>query len=262
MCLLAIAFQQHSNAPLVVMSNRDEFYARPSRSLHWWDDAPILAGRDIQAGGTWMGLSRNGHFAAVTNYRHVHNGRSSEARPLSRGHLVSGFLNSGQSAAAWVDALRPRMDDYGGFNLLISDGTDLVYLNNYSQEKPEKLLPGVYALSNNLLNSPWPKVDYARQKLQQAIDNNTQLGNEQVQQLMGDLSLQKAYSEDLLPNTGVTPEWEKILSSPFIIADGYGTRASSVVIVSASGKVDVVERRFDDVGLLGEIGIDFKISKP
>ena len=260
MCLLAIAFQKHSDAPLVVMSNRDEFYARPTRSLHWWDDAPILAGRDEQAGGTWMGLSRKGHFAAVTNYRHGSNGQSPEAKPLSRGHLVSGFLNSGQSATAWVNELRPTMADYGGFNLLIFDGTDLVYLNNYNQDKPENLLPGVYALSNNLLDSAWPKVDYARQKLQQAIDKNTPMGKKQVHQLMGDLSLQKTYPEDLLPNTGVPPEWEKVLSSPFIIAEAYGTRASSVVIVSASGKVNVVERRFDDGRMVGEIGIGFKVS--
>lgn len=260
MCLLAIAFRQHNSAPLVVIANRDEYYARPTRPLHWWHDAPVLAGRDERAGGTWMGLSRNGHFAAVTNYRHVPVNGSVETPRLSRGHLVSGFLNSGQTACSWAASILPTMTEYGGFNLLMYDGAELLYLNNYTQKEAEKLAPGVYALSNNLLDSPWPKVRYARQKLQYAIDNSETLGSAQIPQLMDDLSVQKTYPSHLLPDTGVAPEWEKILSAPFICSDAYGTRSSSVVIVSSSGEVSFVERSFEAGRVLGEIGVEFTIS--
>ena len=154
MCLLAIAFNQHPNAPLIVASNRDEFYARPTLPMHWWQDAPILAGRDQQANGTWMGLSRNGRFAAVTNYRYVPEGGAIETAPLSRGDLVTEFLSSSQNARQWAQSIAATAENFGGFNLLIYDGTELVYLNNHNDEQPKILPSGLYALSNGALDSP------------------------------------------------------------------------------------------------------------
>ena len=258
MCLLAIAFQSHPDAPLIVTSNRDEFYARPTLPMHWWSDAPILAGRDTQAGGTWMGLSRDGRFAAVTNFRQMVNGVMPEAKPLSRGELITDFLSSDQSAEEWADSLTATMADYSGFNLLLYDGFNLLYLNNHDNSR--KLLPpGIYALSNHLLDSPWPKVDHARDQLKQAI-SPVKMGAEQLPNLIATLSLEKVYAPELLPNTGVPAQWEELLSSPFIVADGYGTRASAAIIISSSGKVVVSEYCFEAGESLGHQEFSFNLS--
>lgn len=258
MCLIAFAFEKAANTPLVVISNRDEFYHRPTRTLHWWDDAPVLAGRDLQAGGTWIGLSKTGCFAAVTNYRRAPGGDETETWPRSRGQLVSGFLNSGQTASQWAESLHPTLTDYDGFNLLLFDGRELLYLNNYQQDEPQNLSPGVYALSNHLLDSPWPKVEYARQSLQQAIEENEQIRNEHMPRLMEGFSLQRQYPEHLLPDTGVSAEWERILSSPFITTPSYGTRASSVVIVSDGGELQMRERSFVAGRVIDDVEFGFE----
>ncbi len=260
MCLLAIAFDQHRNAPLIVASNRDEFYARPTLPMHWWDDAPILAGRDQQANGTWMGLSRNGRFAAVTNYRYVPEGGTIETAELSRGDLVTAFLSSPLSASQWAQSIAATAKDFGGFNLLIYDGAELVYLNNHDDEQPKILPPGFYALSNGALDSPWPKVEHAREQLRTVIDQ-PQMGTAQLGQIMATLSLEKTYAAELLPNTGVPEEWEKLLSSPFIVAQGYGTRASAAVIISASGEITVTEQSYQAGETLGSQTFRFNASE-
>jgi uncharacterized protein with NRDE domain len=258
MCLLAVAFKSHPDAPLIVASNRDEFYQRPTLPMHWWADAPILAGRDTQAGGTWMGLSRNGRFAAVTNFRQVIDGVIAEAKPLSRGQLITDFLSSDQSADDWADSLAATTSDYDGFNLLLYDGFNLLYLNNHDQSR--KLLPpGIYALSNHLLDSPWPKVDYAREQLKQAIAVN-KIGAGQLPDLIATLSLEKTYAPELLPDTGVPAQWETLLSSPFIVADGYGTRASAAIIISHSGEVVAAEQCFEAGESLGYQEFSFNLS--
>ncbi len=131
MCLLAVAFQTQIDRPLIVTSNRDEFYRRPTEPMHWWPDAPILAGRDAEAGGTWMGLSRSGRFAAVTNFRQLVAGAMPETNALSRGHLVTDFLSSEKIVEQWADSIAATMPHYGGFNLLLYDGLSLLYLNNH-----------------------------------------------------------------------------------------------------------------------------------
>jgi uncharacterized protein with NRDE domain len=258
MCLLAIAFQSHPDASLIVTSNRDEFYARPTLPMHWWSDAPILAGRDAQAGGTWIGLSRRGRFAAVTNFRQITKDTKSPPTLLSRGQLISDFLTSDQNVDEWAKALKPAMADYGGFNLLLYDGFNLLYLNNH--DNSEILLPpGIYALSNHLLDSPWPKVDHARDQLKQAITADT-IGAEQLPDLIACLSLEKTFPPELLPNTGVPEHWEQLLSSPFIVADGYGTRASAAIIMRRSGEVDVAEHCFEAGASLGYQEFSFNLS--
>lgn len=260
MCLLAFAFEQHPEAPLIVTSNRDEYYSRPTLAMHWWRDAPILAGRDLQANGTWMGVTRAGRFAAITNYRNVPEDGKLLVRPLSRGNLVKDFLCAAEPAARWVEDMRPTLSAYGEFNLLVYDGRELFYLNNYHDGQARKLGPGFYALSNSLLDSHWPKVDYARQKLRDSVARAAHIGPEEIAELLDNLALQQTYSPHLLPKTGVSPEWEEILSSPFIVADGYGTRASTVLAMFESGEVQAVERNFEAGKTLAEKSFSFVVE--
>jgi uncharacterized protein with NRDE domain len=233
MCLLAIAFNHRPDTPLAVCSNRDEFYQRPTLPLHWWQDMPVLAGRDEQQGGTWIGLSQNNRFAAVTNFRDLSKPGFHEARPKSRGNLVTDFLCSQASAQSWADSVLPEFDLYGGFNLQIYDGEQLLYLNNFNNQV-RSLEPGIYALSNHLLDSPWPKVDYARQQLRQTLDRQRN-DQQTLDDLLGLLEQNQTYPDHLLPNTGVPADWEKRLSSAFIVAEDYGTRASTSIVLSSSG---------------------------
>jgi uncharacterized protein with NRDE domain len=233
MCLLAIAFNHRPDTPLAVCSNRDEFYQRPTLPLHWWQDMPVLAGRDEQQGGTWIGLSQNNRFAAVTNFRDLSKPEFHEARPKSRGNLVTDFLCSQASAQSWADSALPDFDLYGGFNLLIYDGEQLLYLNNFNNQV-RSLEPGIYALSNHLLDSPWPKVDYARQQLRQTLDRQRN-DQQTLDDLLGLLEQNQTYPDHLLPNTGVPADWEKRLSSAFIVAEDYGTRATTSIVLSSSG---------------------------
>jgi uncharacterized protein with NRDE domain len=233
MCLLAIAFNHRQDTALAVCSNRDEFYQRPTLPLHWWQDMPVLAGRDEQQGGTWIGLSQNNRFAAVTNFRDLFKPGFYDARPKSRGNLVTDFLCSQASAQSWADSVLPEFDLYGGFNLLIYDGEQLLYLNNFNNQV-RSLEPGIYALSNHLLDSPWPKVDYARQQLRQTLDRQRN-DQQTLDDLLGLLEQNQTYPDHLLPNTGVPADWEKRLSSAFIVAEDYGTRASTSIVLSSSG---------------------------
>lgn len=233
MCLLAIAFNHRPDISLAVCSNRDEFYQRPTLPVHWWQDMPVLAGRDKQEGGTWMGLSRSGRFAAVTNFRDLTKPGFHEARPKSRGNLVTDFLCSQASAQSWADSVLGDFDLYGGFNLLIYDGEQLLYLNNFNNQI-RSLEPGTYALSNHLLDSPWPKVDYARQQLRQTLDKRSS-SQQMLDDLLGLLEQNQTYPDHLLPSTGVPADWEKRLSSAFIVAEDYGTRASTSIVLSRSG---------------------------
>lgn len=258
MCLIAVAYHQHPETPLIVASNRDEYYSRPTQAMHWWSDAPVLAGRDLQAGGTWMGVTRGGRFAAITNYRNVPEDGKVPARPLSRGKLVTNFLCADVSANRWARDMRPTLPDYGEFNLLVYDGRDLLYLNNYHDDEARPLGPGFYALSNSLLDSPWPKVDYARQRLREDVQKAVHIGDIEITGLLDNLALQQTYAPHLLPKTGVPQEWEEILSSPFIVAPGYGTRASTVLAMYATGGVKLVERNFEAGKKTSQQSFDFR----
>jgi len=260
MCLLAVAFHRHPEAPLIVTSNRDEYYARPTMAMHWWDDAPVLAGRDLQASGTWMGVTRGGRFAAITNHRNVPEGGKTPDRPLSRGNLVKDFLCAEEHAGRWAQAMRPALAGYGEFNLLVYDGRELLYLNNYHDDEARRLEPGFYALSNSVLDSPWPKVDYARRRLRASVERAAHIGTGEIDELLDNLALQQTYAPHLLPRTGVPPEWEEILSSPFIVAPGYGTRASTVLVMFATGEVKAVERNFEAGRKIAETRFDFSVG--
>jgi uncharacterized protein with NRDE domain len=255
MCLILTAWQSHPDYALVVAANRDEFYDRPADALSWWDDAPnILAGRDRAivhgASGTWLGLSRHGHFAALTNYRAPSEKRT-DAR--SRGELVRSFLLEEQSPEAHLHALGPRQGAYNGFNLLASDLQHLWwYSNRNAHGQPQRLEPGVYGLSNALLDTPWPKVRSRVAAFAETLAADTGRRGASHEPYLALLADPRKAPEESLPQTGVSLEWERVLSSAFIQSPRYGTRASTVLRVRHDGSFEMVERSFDASGCIGE----------
>lgn len=239
MCLIAWNWQPDSPTPLLLIANRDEFYARPAAPLAWWEDAPILAGRDLQAGGTWLGVSRSGRLAALTNYRDPANMR---ADAPSRGELVSAFLQSSICAADYLAELANHAANYNPFNLLVFDGQSLMGLES-RHAKVLTLPPGLGAVSNADFLSPWPKLTLLKNSLQallaQAAPSDDQLL---------DLLHHRGVADDHdLPATGIPLALERVLSSAFIATPDYGTRACSVVRLT-SNQVQFLEQSFDATG--------------
>ncbi len=242
MCLIVFAWRPSHALPLIVAANRDEFHARPCLPLGPWEDAPqVIAGRDLQAGGTWLGVGAAGRFAALTNIR-------APGAPLgtrSRGELPERYLRGELSPQAYLTELAGHLQHYSGFNLLVGDADELWYLNSQART-PEQLPAGVYGLSNAALDTPWPKLLRARAALQGCIEAP------EAQTLLQLLSDPFPATDAELPSTGVPYEWEKMLSSVFIASTDYGTRASTVLIRRADGSMDITERRFGPAGALGE----------
>jgi len=219
MCLVLFAFNPDSRHPLVVAANRDEFYARPARTAHYWEDRPdLLAGRDLSAGGTWLGISRAGRFATVTNF--AEEGPSDA--PLSRGLLTEGFLSSRLGAHEFAHGLHTAA--YRGFNLLLYDGERLVYTSNRGHS--EDLEPGIYGLANAELGATWPKVLRGRQALADAVADTPDPG--QLIELLADRDIPPDHE---LPRRGRPLELERRVASCFIVGEDYGTRASTAVII-------------------------------
>ena len=240
MCLIAFAHRVHPEFPLVVAANRDEFYARPTAQAAFWEDRPaILAGRDLECMGTWLGVARNGRFAAVTNYRDPTDVRTSAE---SRGTLVSLFLDGAMPAAQFVAGVVASAGAYRGFNLLASDGTDFYSFSNRAGE-PVRLEPGIYGLSNHLLNTPWPKVRLARERLEAAL--HPRPAPEPLFTLLADTAV---VPDEALPQTGLSPEREKMLSAARIVSHSYGTRCSTVVLQGADGRMQFAERSYGPEG--------------
>jgi len=245
MCLIAFAWKVHDAFPLVVAANRDEWRERPTARLHWWESEPatddredarirryrfaanpadhtILAGRDLKDGGTWMGVTLGGRFAAVTNFRDP---KSIRQGAPSRGKLVSDFLTGELSANDYAETLQRGAAQYNGFNLLAGDADTLCYVSNRAS-RVRVLEPGVYGLSNGLLDEAWPKVEHAKSRLKTALPA---LPDEAaLWHLLGD---DAAAPDDSLPDTGVGLEWERILSPALIKTERYGTRSSAVLMI-------------------------------
>ncbi len=245
MCLILVGWRAHPEIPLVVAANRDEFYSRRTAGADFWTDHPqVLAGRDLEAGGTWMGITRTGRFAALTNFRDPVRQRPDAP---SRGHLVSDFLSGTASIDAYLDGLEPAR--FNGFNLLLGDAMDngrLVAFSNVSLERHE-LTPGIYGLSNHQIDTPWPKVSAGKTALQAAIDA---LPDEAP--LFHLLRDDRIHPDDALPATGVPLEWERLLSAAFVRSPGYGTRSSTVLTQTAGGLVTFDEQTWLPGGLQGE----------
>ncbi len=240
MCLIVLAWKTRADLPLLVAANRDEWRDRPTQPAHWWRDHPdMLAGRDLEAGGTWMGITRGGRFAAVTNFRDPSE-RRSVAR--SRGVLVTGFLLGKDSPHDHLAKLAPTAGEYNGFNLILGDGETLWYYSS-RDDKPREIEPGVHALSNNLLNEPWPKVVSGRERMSEAV-----LEADPVPKLFELLAERVRPDDARLPRTGVGVEWERRLASALIVGTDYGTRASTVLTVDASGKPRFEEHVLNPLG--------------
>ncbi|ATE59907.1 NRDE family protein [Thauera sinica] len=254
MCLIAFAWRVHPEFPLVVVANRDEYLDRPAVPAHWWPDATdLLAGRDLEAGGTWMGLSRNGRFAALTNYRDP--SRRHSAAP-SRGRLVRQALETGEDTLAALHAIAADSVRYAGFNLLVSDGLTLG-VHESTTGAVSLLEPGIHGLSNHLLDTPWPKLAHARRHLTALLQRLP--ADDDVLALLRD---ETAAADEDLPRTGVSLEWERLLSPVFIRAPGYGTRCSSLILVGRDGRTRFREWTWeDDGGLRSEVLHGFTITR-
>jgi uncharacterized protein with NRDE domain len=247
MCLIVLAYRVHPDYPVVIAANRDEFYARPTRPLApWKDGSNIVAGRDLEGGGTWMGIHGDGRLAAVTNYRDP---AALQANAPSRGHLVSDYLRGGKTLTSYLKKLLLNGHRYNGFNLLFSNGEGWRYYSNRGTE-PLELSPGIHGLSNHLLNTPWPKVSRSCRAVEKLLASNRR---PDMDALMGVLEDRHVPPDDNLPRTGIGLEWERLLGSVFIHSDSYGTRSSTVVLVSRAGGAVLRERTFDQDGLTGEV---------
>ncbi|MCY7388048.1 MAG: NRDE family protein [Burkholderiales bacterium] len=237
MCLIAFAWNAHPDYRLVVGANRDEWHDRSATPAGWWKDHPeILAGRDLKAGGTWMGVTRNGRFAAVTNFRDPGDKRST-AR--SRGELVTAFLNSETTPEKFLSATKQQSHEYNGFNLIVGDTSSLAYFSSVRGDV-NSLAPGVYALSNHTLNEPWPKVKAAKSALEAALQAEMPEKARQMA-ILNFLSDTTNAADGALPDTGVSIEWERVLSPALIVTPKYGTRASTILSLTNAGDLAFAE---------------------
>jgi len=246
MCIVIFAWQVDPQYPLLVAANRDEFHHRPAEAARWRGD--VLCGLDLVAGGTWLGVSRAGRFATVTNFREP----IIEQQPAnrSRGMLPLGFLQGEQTPLAYLQTIEAEQQEYGGFNLLVSDGEELLWMNNRGAE-PQPVAPGYYALSNGQLYTDWPKARRGRALLQQLVEQRVQqnMGPQATSQRLLDILEDDTLPEDdALPDTGVGLEMERLVAPIFIQAAAYGTRASSAVMQQRDGGFHFAEQRWQAGG--------------
>lgn len=227
MCIVAIAWQVLENRPLCMISNRDEFYHRPASTIHAWPDSSIIAGQDLQSGGTWMGITATGRWAVLTNFRE---GGHKAVYPTSRGHLIQAFLESDAAPIRFAQQIEKVQCDYAGFNLFLGDQTQAVYMSNRG-EAPQVLAKGVYVVSNGLMSDDWEKTKHLRKRFTQEFLPMLQLADTpeaNIQAAAWDiLEDERKIISSLLPETGIAIEMEELLSSTFIQSPVYGTRCSN-----------------------------------
>ena len=245
MCLIAFQWDPSGEKPLVVAANRDEFYARPTAPMDWWEGGGILAGRDLEAGGTWLGMGSGGRFAALTNHRDP-----SETRPgrATRGLLPVRFLEAGHTAAAFLEVLRPEAGSYNPFNLLVYDGRDLHGFES-RHDRMVSFAPGIHAISNGDFDEPWPKVERLKAGLADAEGDDAAL--------LALLQEAEPFPDERLPSTGVALEWERALSPAFIRTPTYGTRASTILRMDREA-VSLLEQRYSPEGPEGRSEFRFQ----
>jgi uncharacterized protein with NRDE domain len=238
MCLILLSFKQHPVYPLVFAANRDEFYDRPTAPASFWEDRPdLLAGRDLKEGGTWLGITRGGRMAALTNYRDP---ASVKLQAPSRGWLVKDYLCGREDTDIYLKKLEKQADLYNGFSVILGDPSRLYYFSN--RNGTIELTPGLYGLSNSLLNTPWPKVERGKQSLGALL---SQTDDPPPENLFSILKDQTRSEDHQLPDTGIGLEWERILSSMFITSPIYGTRSSSLLLVDRHRCVTFMERIYN-----------------
>jgi uncharacterized protein with NRDE domain len=238
MCLIFLSIDQHPDYSLVLAGNRDEFHVRRTAAAQYWEDAPhVLGGRDLEAGGTWLGITRTGRISLVTNYRDLHNFKT--VAP-SRGHLVSDFLTGTSAAPDYLANIKTKSSEYNGFNLLAGTANELWYHSNYAEDI-RKVSPGLHGLSNNLLDTPWPKVVRGLELIKPIL-RQPALDPIRLHEMLYD---ERRAPDAQLPDTGVGLERERMLSSMFIKSPNYGSRCSTVILVQRNGQVLFSERVYD-----------------
>lgn len=241
MCLLVFAWKTHPDHLLIFAGNRDERHARAALPAQLWKDAPtVLGGRDLEAGGTWLGVTLSGRFAVVTNYRE---GLAPPKAPRSRGALASEFLMGNMSAAIYLDGIRRHKDEYGAFSLIVGDREELHYYSNRG-DAGGPVAPGIHGLSNHLLDTPWPKVALSKTRLTSLMDQSPPT-SDALFKLLADRA---QAPEAALPDTGIGPELERRVSAPFVLNPVYGTRCSTAIRLHRDGGLHFAERRFTPEG--------------
>ena len=255
MCLILFAWRAHPEHVLVVAANRDEFFERPASAAAFWDDAPeVLAGRDLTARGTWLGVTRGGRFASITNYR---NPAERMAAAPSRGHLVADFLAAADRPSAYFALVAPKAHEYNGFSMLAADGSSLGFYSN-REGLFHQIEPGLHGLSNHLLDTPWPKVEKGKERLGALLAGS--FVPQACLELLGDT---QAAHDRHLPDTGVGAEWERKLSAIRIVGGQYGTRCSTVVRIGIDGQAEFWERSYDREGAVtGTVEYKFTVPAP
>jgi uncharacterized protein with NRDE domain len=239
MCLIVFAWKAHPDYPLILVANRDELHARPTKDMHWWPDVPgVLAGRDLQASGSWLAITKSGRFATVTNYREAARRRTA---PHSRGDFVRDFAAGAERPMPFVQQLEGGQ--YAGCSLLASDGDELVYWSNRG-DQPRQLDPGIYGLSNASLDTPWPKLVRTRDRLAAVVAEN----NPSLTTLFRIVADKKPVPATEVIADELPFELARALSAPFIVTPEYGTRCSTALLIGANGLIEVGERRFNSAG--------------
>lgn len=238
MCLIFLALKQHPTYKLIIAANRDEFYNRQTAAADFWKDQPnIVGGRDLEANGTWMGMTKSGKISMLTNYRDPAN---INPKAPSRGHLVSDYLEQDLSSEVYLKKIEPKAAAYNGFNLLVGTPEEFWYLSNY-KTGIDKVTTGLHGLSNHLLETPWPKVQTGKQKMAELLKSK----NITSQLLFEFLYDGERAGDDQLPDTGIGLERERALSSMFIKSPGYGSRCSTVILIDQDNNVEFSERVYD-----------------
>jgi len=237
MCLILFSYNHHPHYKLILASNRDEFYERPTEKLHMWADKNILAGQDKMNNGTWLGISQDWKLSAITNYRNLSNIK--ENAP-SRGLLVRNFLENNENPMGYLNKISNSASDYNGYNLLVGDKTGLYYFSNI-ENRIEKIKPGVHGLSNHFLNTPWPKVKNGKKEFERIIGKVKEIPIDEIFKLLNDSTLAP---ENELPDTGVGIEWERVLAPIFIKTETYGTRASSIITIDHNDHITFIEKSY------------------
>lgn len=247
MCLILLALEQHARFPLVMATNRDEFHARPTRSLQWWEDRPLLGGKDLESGGTWLGITPDGRMAAVTNYR----SGAPEQAPKSRGELPLQVLERPGAGVDTLHMLQQHQRQFGGFNLLFRDEQGWFYTSNRDCVPWRRLYRGIFGLSNHLLQTAWPKVRRGQAAMRLELDRHQdpQMLHEALLAILRD---ERRPPQAELPDTGVGLETEQFLSPPFIRGEHYGTRASTVITQDLQGRLLVSEVSYRPGGQIAE----------
>jgi uncharacterized protein with NRDE domain len=237
MCLIFIAIDSHPKYRLIIAANRDEYYDRSTEQASFWHEAPeLLAGRDLRAGGTWLGLTRTGRIAALTNFRDP---KSINEDAPSRGKVVSDFLLNSDSPIHYLERLSRDAHLYNGFNLLVGWKEEFFWYSNRGNGI-QRLPPGIYGLSNHLLDTPWPKIERGKKAFGKVLAE-TDLSTEDLFQLLQDRTVAK---DESLPDTGVGLEWERLLSPIFITSPHYGTRSSTIILLDGNGRATFMEKSF------------------